>query len=222
MDIGERIKSIRQNKKMSREDLATKLGVSKFTIAKYEQGQRWPNIKILKEIATALEVPFSELAGEKSHLKETDKAFSAAANDENITEEEMIKKLMDTDFGVEILMEVLDEEKKEFIKRLKKESPQIDNYINNFKDFKKDDLINIYNSMSNYYLSVIETFIGKDYRMLSEKYYKIYEAYILSSERIKSQDETIKKYQEILDKFVANNNEINRILANNPKDGSKE
>lgn len=54
MEIGERIKYCRQNLKMSREELAEKLGLSKHAIAKYEQGQRTPDGKMLIQISDAL------------------------------------------------------------------------------------------------------------------------------------------------------------------------
>lgn len=54
IDIGQRIKYCRKNQKMSREELADKLGLSKFAIAKYEQGQRKPDGVMLIKIASAL------------------------------------------------------------------------------------------------------------------------------------------------------------------------
>ena len=46
MEIGEKIKASRQKKQMSREELAKKVGLSKFAIIKYEQGQRIPKVDI--------------------------------------------------------------------------------------------------------------------------------------------------------------------------------
>lgn len=54
MDIGQRIKYCRKNQNMSREQLAEKLGLSKYAIAKYEQGQRTPDGLMLIKLADAL------------------------------------------------------------------------------------------------------------------------------------------------------------------------
>ncbi|MBS5927552.1 MAG: helix-turn-helix transcriptional regulator [Clostridium sp.] len=62
MEIGEKIKASRQKKQMSREELAKKVGLSKFAIIKYEQGQRIPKVDILLKIAKALDIPSHEFA----------------------------------------------------------------------------------------------------------------------------------------------------------------
>ena len=65
MEIGSRIKEVRENKKITRKQLALKLGVSDVTITRYENGTRKPNIKVLTEIANILEVPLEGLIGVK-------------------------------------------------------------------------------------------------------------------------------------------------------------
>lgn len=65
MEIGERIKYCRQNQKMSREELAEKLNLSKHAIAKYEQGQRTPDGKMLIQISNALGLEISYLLESK-------------------------------------------------------------------------------------------------------------------------------------------------------------
>lgn len=65
MDIGQRIKKYRQNLGMSREELANKLGLSKHAIAKYEQGQRNPDGKLLIKVSDALGIPISYLLESK-------------------------------------------------------------------------------------------------------------------------------------------------------------
>ncbi|MDY4604021.1 helix-turn-helix transcriptional regulator [Clostridium tertium] len=61
MEIGQRIKKCRQNLGMSREELAEKIKLSKYAIAKYEQGQRTPDGLLLSKISEALGISISYL-----------------------------------------------------------------------------------------------------------------------------------------------------------------
>ena len=58
MDIGHRIKYFRQLRGVSRDQLASSIGLSKFAIAKYEQNQRNVDMGTLKKISDVLDVPF--------------------------------------------------------------------------------------------------------------------------------------------------------------------
>lgn len=71
-ELGKNIKSIRQQKLYSREYICKKVGISIHTLAKYEQGQREPNINMLDKLANALEVSRADLLGiENSFAKIT-------------------------------------------------------------------------------------------------------------------------------------------------------
>lgn len=61
MEIGQRIKKIRQSLGISREELGEKLGLSKYAIAKYEQGQRTPDLALLLKISMVFGVTASFL-----------------------------------------------------------------------------------------------------------------------------------------------------------------
>lgn len=61
MTVGERIRKIRQNKKMSQSELGNKLNVSQAMIAQYENGKRLPKNDTLFKIATALDVNMTDL-----------------------------------------------------------------------------------------------------------------------------------------------------------------
>lgn len=63
MDIGERIKKIRTDKKMKQSDLAEKSGLSRVAIGNYERGDRTPNIETLKKIADALDTALVDIIG---------------------------------------------------------------------------------------------------------------------------------------------------------------
>lgn len=62
--FGEILKSIRKNKKMSQEELATLLNTTKQVISRYENNQRSPKVSLVAEYAEALGVPISVLLGE--------------------------------------------------------------------------------------------------------------------------------------------------------------
>lgn len=62
--VGKRIETLRKTKKISQEDLAEKVGVSRTTIYKWESGTAKPNFAKLQALACALETTVSFLAGE--------------------------------------------------------------------------------------------------------------------------------------------------------------
>lgn len=51
MTIGGKIKNLRASRKMTQEDFAQQIGVSRSTLSCYEIGQRTPSLKTLSEIA---------------------------------------------------------------------------------------------------------------------------------------------------------------------------
>ncbi len=63
MNIGERIKTIRKEKGLSQQALATKAGLAKITISEYEAGKYKPRTENIIKIASALEVPPFEIGG---------------------------------------------------------------------------------------------------------------------------------------------------------------
>lgn len=62
--VGKRIEKLRKSKKISQEDLAEKVGVSRTTIYKWKSGTAKPNFAKLQALACALETTVSFLAGE--------------------------------------------------------------------------------------------------------------------------------------------------------------
>lgn len=59
--IGLKIKEARKKKKITQTELADKIGVSKYTVAKYEQSQRIPKLETITKIVDALEIDFWEV-----------------------------------------------------------------------------------------------------------------------------------------------------------------
>lgn len=68
MNLGKRIKGLREEKNLTQQQAADALGVSVHTVSKYEQGQREPSMEIMNKIANILEVELFELLVEKEEL----------------------------------------------------------------------------------------------------------------------------------------------------------
>lgn len=61
IDFPRNLKEIRKVKGYSQEELAEKLGLNKFTISKYEQGTREPDLNTLEKIKIALDCSYDDL-----------------------------------------------------------------------------------------------------------------------------------------------------------------
>ena len=62
----ERLRRLRECKGMNRKALSECCGLSKNTVARYERGQRTPNIEQAKALADFFEVSLDELCGQKT------------------------------------------------------------------------------------------------------------------------------------------------------------
>ncbi|HHD2753235.1 TPA: helix-turn-helix domain-containing protein [Clostridium perfringens] len=59
--IGENLRKIREEKKLSRRELSEKSGISQSYIIKIEQGNKNPTVDVLKSLANALNVKIESL-----------------------------------------------------------------------------------------------------------------------------------------------------------------
>ncbi|WP_195617490.1 helix-turn-helix domain-containing protein [Clostridium paraputrificum] len=82
MSIGMKIKELRKKKGVARSELAEKVGLSKYAIIKYEQGQRTPKVDILVKISEALNVNFIEFLS----------CYDISTEFKNLSEEDERKK----------------------------------------------------------------------------------------------------------------------------------
>lgn len=71
MMIGERIKSLREERKITQQELARYLGVSQKTISNYENGERSPDPDTLRKIADYFDVTVDYLLGRSNHRQLT-------------------------------------------------------------------------------------------------------------------------------------------------------
>lgn len=69
LEIGKKIKEIRENKNISQEELAKKLGVSEATIANYEAERRTLTVEKLQNILFCLETNLADFLNEGSSSK---------------------------------------------------------------------------------------------------------------------------------------------------------
>lgn len=63
--LGEKIKSYRESKNMTQNEIANVLGVKSATVSKYESGTLEPNIEALKKLSELFEVTIDELLNDK-------------------------------------------------------------------------------------------------------------------------------------------------------------
>lgn len=61
--LGKRIAETRHQKGLTQKQLAEKVGVTAQAVSKWERGSNCPDISILDEVASALDVSVSELLG---------------------------------------------------------------------------------------------------------------------------------------------------------------
>ena len=81
MNIGHKIKNLRKSRKMTQEDFAAKIGVSRSTLSCYEIGQRTPHLKTLQEIAEIFGVGLDYFG-----ISATDEAFDLLARAKEVFE----------------------------------------------------------------------------------------------------------------------------------------
>lgn len=87
MTIGERIKEIRKRKKISVENLASQLGVSKTTIYRYEDStiEKIP-VQIIDKLCELLGVSVAELTGNEAEKKKNQELPAAFDNAQDAME----------------------------------------------------------------------------------------------------------------------------------------
>ena len=67
MEIGNKILELRKNAKLSQEQLAEKMDVTRQTISKWELGETTPDIKQAKELSKIFNVSLDELTNDPNY-----------------------------------------------------------------------------------------------------------------------------------------------------------
>lgn len=96
INIGEKIKMLRKEKKLTQKELAKEIGVTASTVTKYENGQLEPNIEVLNRISNIFRISISALVEDDYSRKEfsTEPEFLSLyelVNSKEITEETIDK-----------------------------------------------------------------------------------------------------------------------------------
>lgn len=91
MNLGKRIKNIREEKNLTQQQIAEALGISVHTISKYEQGQREPSLDVMGKIADILEVELFELMVDKDEVL---KKWNVQLDTDKLSKETQLLKLL--------------------------------------------------------------------------------------------------------------------------------
>lgn len=117
MEIGDLIKQKRKEAGLTQEALAQKVGCATITIRQYESGKRSPNLNILQEIASALNIEIFDLLPDDptrddpfAGLSEDDKKCIMSVSGEN----NVLKAILT------IFFQLPDDRKILFLKELKR------------------------------------------------------------------------------------------------------
>jgi transcriptional regulator with XRE-family HTH domain len=81
--IGDKLKALREQKKLSRGDIEKRTGLLRCYISRVENGHRVPSVETLEKMAHALEVPMYWLFTDDAHLQKPDISFSKGATARN-------------------------------------------------------------------------------------------------------------------------------------------
>lgn len=113
-NIGIKIKTARKKHGLTQDELAKRVGLSKYAIAKYEQGQREPNLATLTKIIDELELDFWEVCSNKNLNIEAAKPYEEGIKfaDEvchRVNRKKLAKEWLDVTPKEEIIYEFLKE-----------------------------------------------------------------------------------------------------------------
>ncbi|WP_437831461.1 helix-turn-helix domain-containing protein [Niallia taxi] len=92
--LGERIKYIRNKRKLSQKEMAKELGVSNVQLSRYETGERKPDPEMLSSIADFLDISTDYLLGRTDDLNKLPKAYDSLSEINKLVKEYGIE-----DFG---------------------------------------------------------------------------------------------------------------------------
>ena len=84
----ERIKQLRNAKRLTQADVAEKIGITRPAYTAYETGKRQPDFDILQKLATLFDVSTDYLLG-RTEDKEKAPTLVAAHLDDDLTDEQM-------------------------------------------------------------------------------------------------------------------------------------
>lgn len=107
--FGKRLKNLRQEKKMTQQDMAEYLNISRAGYAGYELERRIPNIEIIKSLSTYFEVSTDYLLCKTSFPSSLNKEKNVVRQ-----EDEFLKAIKTALYGIEEI-QFTEEDKKDLI-----------------------------------------------------------------------------------------------------------
>lgn len=129
MNIGENIRKIRKNKKLTLKELGLKVELSEQAVGQYERGDRTPSIEILNRIAIALDISINDLL--------------YPTNEEKLAKVNEFQSIMKNCFGEKEGIDVFQNKYIEVLKILSNEikTSYLKNYLNNYLNHFSDSII---------------------------------------------------------------------------------
>lgn len=97
MSFGEILKKLRQEKKLTQEELAIKINSSRSNIANYENNNNMPSVEILERLSEIFDVSADYLLGKSETIKLSDEDIKFMKNIKKLseTEKEIIRNTME-------------------------------------------------------------------------------------------------------------------------------
>ncbi|WP_034869437.1 helix-turn-helix domain-containing protein [Clostridium lundense] len=210
MNIGDKIKKLRNDKKLTQKQLAIAAGISEISIRKYENGERFPKYETIQSIADALETSAEHLMSINNSfsielLAAIQKAYGNNFCDGFIGNIDFIETLSSKlNIDDELLYEVYDDKskdlpipiQKELLKFLKK--IDLDLYDKFIKDFNFD--------MPHEIRLFVESIMIHDYKNLEGSNFMAFKNYLFITfgDKISEfiTEDNIKELQEETEKFL--------------------
>ncbi len=90
-----RLRELRNSRKLSQQELADKLGISKSSVNMYERGEREPGLDTLEAIADYFNVDMDYLTGKTAEIK----TFNDIFNTEKPAKESKVYRIISECFG---------------------------------------------------------------------------------------------------------------------------
>lgn len=119
MEIGEKIKQFRLQKKLSLREMGRRLNISYSYLSRVENGKQKPHLDLLESLASVLDVKVADffIDESKSTFNETEKDL--------LSEKDLTRKYLEEKYGLEDATEQEFEKMVEYIKaiRLMKQGP---------------------------------------------------------------------------------------------------
>ena len=107
MVIGNKLKELRETKKLSQGDIEKRTGLLRCYISRVENGHTVPSVDTLEKMARALEVPMYRLFTDEAKIEKPDISFAKAEGTRNTKQESKLRpfvkalsRLTDKDRGL--------------------------------------------------------------------------------------------------------------------------